>query len=341
LSDEATPPGSRLRPLILGGISALVVAIFGTAGNFVYHYFTTATPGLTYTVSLGPSLPTADGFKQICLVNARNAGSKEVSDLVVEIDLKQGKIEQGSWRASEGVTAQEKLSNNIYKIQIPLLNPGEHVSLATMMSSSDANMDPEIALRAVGVTGRRENSSPSNSTDSTLGGAILAGVIALTLLPVLLEVLRNNYALRRVLSGALGNRLPASVDLDQREVLTYILYRCSIDDEAEKIRLIAAPVTYREFADYILARGLRRASGDRHSEILVLKCMILIPTGNMHDASRENIKRALRILAGMTDEQIQELEQRTGAAQGNWRDAVDSLVGEDLSAEPPGVVALN
>ena len=127
--------GSRSRPLIFGAISALVVAIFGTAGNFVYHYFTTDTPGLTYSVSLGPSLPTAEGFKEICLVNARNPGRKEASDLVVEIDLKQGKIEQGSWRASEGVTAQKNLSNNSYKVQIPLLNPGEHVSLGNLCTS--------------------------------------------------------------------------------------------------------------------------------------------------------------------------------------------------------------
>src|ERR1700692_3997283 len=105
--------GSSWRPILFGGIGALLAAFFTFVGNLAYHYLTTSAPGLAYSVSQGPSLPTSEGFKEICVVNARNAGGKEVSDLVVEIDLKQGKIEQGSWRASEDVTAQEHLSNNI------------------------------------------------------------------------------------------------------------------------------------------------------------------------------------------------------------------------------------
>lgn len=336
------------RPLLFGAIGALLAAAFTTAGNFIYHYLTTPAPGLAYSISEGPGLPTPGGLKQICVVNARNAGSKEVSDLVVEINLKDGKIEQGSWRASEGVTGQDELSNNSYQVRIPLLNPGEHVSLATIMTAPGSEAAPSVVVRGVGIRGVRETTplSPENKRD-TLLSVVLTALVALVSLTTLAEFLRMRSLRLRARHSALNVNQSSVLDVigmgrysdipdapDQRETLTYILYACGADEEAEKTRLLRPnQVTYREFADHLLAHGLRIPPSERTQEIMALQCMLLIPT--MADASRENVKRALRILCTITDEQMQKIAERCNS---NWRDEVDRLVAES-SSRPVRLVA--
>jgi hypothetical protein len=134
-------------------VGALLTAMFAIGGNLISHYLTTPKSAvLLYALSQGPSLPTSGGSKEIYLVNVRNAGGKELSDVVAEVDLKRGTIEQGAWRASEGVTALDNRSSTSYQVRVPLLNPGEHVSIATMMTIPEGGADPEVAARAVGVT---------------------------------------------------------------------------------------------------------------------------------------------------------------------------------------------
>lgn len=120
--------------LLVAIAGALSAAIFTTVSGLISHYLTTPKgPALLYAVTQGPSLPTSGGSKEICVVSVRNAGGKELSDLVAEIELKRGTIEQGSWRASEGVTGVDDRSNTSYQVRVPLLNPGEHLSISTMM----------------------------------------------------------------------------------------------------------------------------------------------------------------------------------------------------------------
>jgi hypothetical protein len=123
------------RALLIAVVGGLFTATFATGGTLISHYLTAPKgPALLYAVSQGPRLPTSEGSKEIYLVNVRNAGEKELSELVAEIELKRGTIDQGSWRASEGVTVVDNRSSTSYQVRVPLLNPGEHVSIATMMT---------------------------------------------------------------------------------------------------------------------------------------------------------------------------------------------------------------
>ena len=325
--------GKDYRPLWFGAIGALLAALFGFAGNLVLHYITANSPALSYSVTEGPSLPTSDGFKQICVVEAQNSGRAELTNLVVRITVDRGKLEQGSWRASDGVTGQDTLANNTYQVSVPLLNPGEHVSLATIMTLVENYTHPDVAVRAVGITGTRsDSSSPQSRTQSVLAvvlSAIFAG-LSLTLLGVLV---RRNLAFRNAILSIAGFSIQRIKPVTPRESLTYILHACEIAKEAERIQFSEYPITYMEFADRLLVRALPLPTEERHREILALKCMLLIPV--MAEASRENVKRALRILAQPNEVEAKRIEDRRSAT--NWRDEVDRLVAEN-AAERTGAI---
>jgi hypothetical protein len=320
--------GKDYRPLWFGAIGALLAAAFTFAGNLGLHYFTTKSAALSYSVTQGPSLPTPDGFKEIFVVNARNTGRAEVTNLAVLINANHGKLEQGSWRSSEGVTGQDTLNNNTYQVMAPLLNPGEHVSLATIITIPESGANPDVVVRAVGVTGVRED-LPSESKGSNLLSTMASALTALLSFTVLGLVVGRNSWFRNFVVHAAG--VVAGPSVTQRESLTYILYACGIGEESEKIRSGERSTTYMEFADrLLLAAKYLPNEQERQPQILALECMLLIP--EMLDASRENVKRALRILTGsnqINEDEIKKVENRRLAAT-NWRDEIDRLVAESV-----------
>jgi hypothetical protein len=66
--------------------------------------------------------------------------------------LSVARLNKGLGELPRGVTALDNRSSTSYQVRVPLLNPGEHVSIATMMTIPEGGADPEVAARAVGVT---------------------------------------------------------------------------------------------------------------------------------------------------------------------------------------------
>lgn len=181
-----------------------------------------------------------------------------------------------------------------------------------------------MAARAVGVTGIRETlptSAPVPKNFEFLS-ALLSGTLAFLSIALLAGVFIQKPRFLGAIFRILPMRLASA--MDQRETLSYIFLACGLVDEAEGIRSKDIPVSYRETADRLLAHGLRASDG--LAEILALKCMMLIPT--MAPASRDNVKRALRILAKLSDEQIEQISTGATADHVAWRDRVDELVTE-------------
>jgi hypothetical protein len=318
------------RPLLFGAVGALLTAVFGFMGNLVLHYLTTNTSAsLSYSVLEGPRMPTIDGFKEIYVVKARNSGRVELTNLTVRIGADRGKLEQASWRASPGVTGQEKLTDSAYQVLVPLLNPGEDVSLATFMTVPiGGGTEPDVVVRAVGITGVKEDvpSQQKNPTSSLLSAVVTAGV-AMFSLTLLARLIIGNQKVKRLLQASLAPGL--SPNVSQRESLTYILYACGTGaEEVDRISHTEHSTTYMEFADRLLARASLLPVENRQREILALKCMLLIPS--MAVAARKNVKRALRIL-GTSDQidkpQTPELNEHSA----NWRDEIDQFVAKNAS----------
>lgn len=189
-----------------------------------------------------------------------------------------------------------------------------------------------MAARAVGVTGIRETlptSAPASKNSSLT--VLLAGGLAFATFGLLGETLLRSTRVRHAISEIDPLRFASM--LDRREALNYIFLACGLDNEADKLLSHHAPVRFAEAADRLLVSGLRTSDPDRQANIMALKCMMLI-TGIV-PVSRDNVKRAFRILAKMNDGQIEQLGARAIADPIAWRDRVDELVIELSKQTPP------
>jgi hypothetical protein len=160
---------------------------------------------------------------------------------------------------------------------------------------------------------------------------LLAGGLAFATFGLLGETLLRSTRVRHAISEIDPLRFASM--LDRREALNYIFLACGLDNEADKLLSHHAPVRFAEAADRLLVSGLRTSDPDRQANIMALKCMMLI-TGIV-PVSRDNVKRAFRILAKMNDGQIEQLGARAIADPIAWRDRVDELVIELSKQTPP------
>jgi len=135
---------------------AVVSAFLAILGSIFYFHYTSTSPDLVYEAS-APALFTKNA-KQIGIyrVKVENAGSKEVQDVQVYLELSAGCIIQGITvepkPKSVAYIVQEGPPPNCKQVNLPLLNPGDTSTFSILADSAGA---PELTVqvRGKGISG--------------------------------------------------------------------------------------------------------------------------------------------------------------------------------------------
>jgi hypothetical protein len=307
-------------------IAALITGLFTIAAGVGTYWFTKKEPALTYSVVGGPVLPGAGIAKQIYVIDVRNTGKKEVANVLAEVKLSVGKIEESASETSPGLRLREERKDTSFSVSADVLNPGEYVKLSLLLSSQLSEFKPSVVVRAPGV-----NASLLGRTTDTPRKEQLP--IFLAAIAATLSVLVGASPLVRRFIQSSGLTRLAKEPLDQNEIVAYICAKAGLDDESEKFRFSSAKLSYRGAADFLMLRALKADQAGRKRYVAALKAMLLID--GVIPTSKKAMKRSIWALVGPSyDEASLDSILKKAVNEGNdpagLRDEIDKLLATEL-----------
>jgi len=133
--------------------TALITLLLTVLAGYILYRVQFKSPALNYIVASSPGMPGSAVFKRIFVVTVENTGSKEASDVTINLSLADGSIVDATHDASRGLSAKEQLTSTTYDLSIPSLNPDEQVTLFAEIVTIGSDTEPEVEVRGAGVTG--------------------------------------------------------------------------------------------------------------------------------------------------------------------------------------------
>ena len=303
-------------------VASVITGFFTIAAGVVTYWVTQREPAITYSVSESPVLSGSETAKQILVVDVRNTGKKEVTDLLVQVLLSEGAIDDGAVEASPGLDVEEERGPGLFSIQAETVNPGEFTKLSLLIASQAGDIKPDVIVRAPGASASLKE---SNTGSEPVERPVLA---ATALAAVLSAMLLSSPLARRALTGYSGQSLA------QNEVVAYICAKAELHEESEKLRFSSASLSYRGAADYLMFQALQVDPLARRRYLAALKAMLL--NEHMSKQSAASIRRAIEATSGssLTEEDMGQLVAKSigeGSQPEKLRDAIDELIDAELS----------
>ena len=311
-------------------ITAVLTGVFTVLAGIATYWFTTKEPSLSYSVIAGPAVPGAGGTKRIYVVEARNSGSKEIAQTLVQIALKSGELTEVAAEATPGVKLTEEKTARQIDLRADMLNPGDTVKLSLLMSLVSPEAEPKVTVRAPGVQAVSD-SSKSNGPFSLLKPS---GLLSL-FVPAFAAVMSTFLLLSRSVLGRKLGLGGAGSGIDQSEMVAYICGACGLAHEAEHLRFGGSRVSYRGAADYLRHRAMNASDGDKVRYETALRAILLVTS--IAGPSLESVRWAIDSVAQskITDTDFKAFRKRAvseGADPARWRALVDAHVSEQLQS---------
>jgi hypothetical protein len=302
-------------------IGAVLAAMLSILTGLVIYWLTTNKAELNYSIAKGPDISAATGRKQIYVIEVSNSGSKEVSDVMLQVSIKNGEFSETRTEVSPGIALKENKTPGKVELRADLLNPTDTVKLAFLASLSSGE-EPIVTVRAPGV---KAISSSKNGSDKPefFDPLRLLAVIA----PTLAAVLGTFLAIARV--GLFGRVMGSTRPLNQSEISAYIFECFGIREEANLIRQAGSSASFRGIGDIL--RGRARGQG---VEVVAKyeKCLrALIIFSGATKSSLSVIRHSLDSISSnnLTEEEYSQLLRdrvRESDDPVAWRKKVDAYV---------------
>jgi len=205
-------------------------------------------------------------------------------------------MEEAASQASAGLDVREQKSQLGYTVKVAELNSGEHVTLSAMLASPGDTPTVHSFARGDGVVGilATGGTKPSEMGKTPFLVDLVTASMGLAFSFFAFTVVSERFRwLRRLIP-------PLSVMdlLETKDVVSYILDRCSLPGDSRLFRFSHTRVTYTGTADYLLGEASRAQPSEKGKYQAALICLATI--GWAHDASKKNILRALNVL-GVAD----------------------------------------
>lgn len=306
-------------------VTAILTGVFTVIAGVATYWFTNKEPELSYSVAGGPALSSDSGAKRIFVVEVRNAGKKEVVQTLIQIDLKDGDLNEAASEASPGVKVVEEKTPHRINISADVLNQGDVVKVSFLASLISRDADPVVTVRAPGVKAVAEATKIDHAFDLTQSKRLLP-----LLLAALAAVLSTFFIVARI--GVFGRLTSfSSSGLDQCELAAYICAECGLYEEADQLRFGGGEISYRGAGDFLRQKAQRLSASQRQRYETALRTLLLVP--RLAPNSLISIRSAVDSIAAipMTDVEIETMRNNIVVENDdpiNWRQRVNSYIRE-------------
>lgn len=305
---------SSIKPAV---ITAIITCIATIAAGVATYWLTTKEPELAYTVSGGPSLEGASSSKRIFLIDVQNSGKKEIAQTYVRIGMPGADLAEVQVEASPGVKLKKESEQGFTALYADSLNPGERVKVSFLASMGSVRGDPQIIVRAPGVTAT--NLSADSSSSLLFKNNSIDYVFFAMGFAALLSSFLIRYRNSRHLGGTSG------VSLESNELCAFICDSSGLSREARAVRFSGAELSYRGFADYLASECLKVPEEDQYKYLHALKAMLYVSP--LAGASRNSIENWIRHISkgAVTDDEFIQIKKDSFAEGENptaWREKI-------------------
>jgi hypothetical protein len=221
-------------------VTALITGIITVGAGMLINHFQTREPRLVYSAE--DTLPFEGPLENLAIyhVKTENSGKKIVEDVVCQLSFSTGIIQQNRVVLEPSITANEIVSDSVYRLELPNLNPGESAAISILVSSKDQLPDrPEISLRGKGVTGVEASEKIGNGLNWVV---VVLSTIAMFAATYFL--IRTTRLTRRLGLTFLEDFDESRHNDDQRQVLSYLCGIHKLSSEVERYLNMSSEASY-------------------------------------------------------------------------------------------------
>lgn len=261
---------------------ALIAGLFSIAPK-LYDIWTDPKAELTYQQITGPELQGTVGFQKIISVIIENSGKRSLSNVYASVSIVGGKIEAQKIDETSGLKPIPTVSPGETSLILPKLHPGEKFTISALGLSDRQGVASRVVVRSDEVLGAEKVDTSKNRSWVT---PLLSGI--LTAISVF------SMALSYLIMTIRGKTGIAGLGISKPDVIFYIAARLGISEIINMISTDTSEMTYRRFADLLLACG--NSSAHKVEAEVGLMCLLLV--SDMNKLSAEIVVSNLKLLMG-------------------------------------------
>ena len=240
-------------------VTALITGIITVGAGMLINHFQTREPRLVYSAE--DTLPFEGPLENLAIyhVKIENSGKKIVEDVVCQLSFSTGIIQQNRVVLEPSITANEIVSDSVYRLELPNLNPGESAASSILVSSKDQLPDrPEISLRSKGVTGVEA----SEKIGSGLNWIVIV-LSTITMFAATYFLIRTTRLTRRLGLTFLEDFDESRHDDDQRQILSYLCGIHKLNEEVERYLNMSSETSYWAESDRFAMLAVGNPTGEQ------------------------------------------------------------------------------
>lgn len=137
--------------------TALITGVVTIVTGLLLYWYQNKEADIVYhTIQ---SIPFNGKDKKVSIFQAdiQNIGRKEAEEIILVIDIRNGKIDQSILDINDTISHEEIRGVDSYTLKIKTLNPSELVKVSLLLDVlNDKKIKPNVSLRAKGVMGRSQ-----------------------------------------------------------------------------------------------------------------------------------------------------------------------------------------
>jgi hypothetical protein len=281
-------------PIVVTAIASLLV---GVAAPMIVDYIN--TPQLKLQYYSQDTIPFKTTEIQIASyqVIIKNDGSKVLDNIVCEVSLKDGIVNQYTFSPSAPFTYAQENSTNKVSVRIDNLNPKESGTIYILVTSADQLPNqPNIQLRADGVTGERATLTSNESIMPWYSTAIMLVTVSAMGLATSFMILKKGF------------RTSDARYTSQNDCLGYLCGNHELYSEMNRY-YDTNDIYFRNEADRLTALAIRNPADRKKIELVLMN--LLEYSDHLSSGSRGIIHFNLAKIAkinGNTEKEKQNME---------------------------------
>lgn len=259
---------------------ALIAGLFSVAPK-LYDILTDPKAELTYQQITGPELQGSVGFQKIISVVIENSGKRSLSNVFASVSIVGGKIEAQKIDETSGLKPISTVSSGETSLILPKLHPGEKFTISALGLSDRQGVASRVVVRSDEVLG-------AEKVDTSKKGSWATPFLS-SLLTVISVFLMALVYLKMTIRGKTNI---AWLGISKPDVIFYIAAKLGIPEIINMISTDISDMTYRRFADLLLAYGNESAHSVKAEVGLI--CLLLV--NDMNALSAEIVVSNLKAL---------------------------------------------
>ena len=248
--------------------SGIVTAIVTIGTGMLLFWWQAKEPKLSYNYIR--SIPHVDSNGEqfsIHQVEISNSGNKTAEDVVLFIEFPGSEIEKSNIQIDSSIPHYKDIQENTVSLTLDNLNPEENLWLSVITKgSSDQIKEPNVSLRAKGITGIKYGSKAGQYDYARVIILVLGVYSGVIVILMSNRTFRTKYlSVASVLVGGAGK-----ITGRQKEILASLLSRSGLPGQAGIYLNSSASRKYWVEADFLSATALESNDQNFREKILLV-----------------------------------------------------------------------